>query len=234
MGSWTMTPHDSLENHPRVLITAGPTWEPIDDVRFLGNRSSGRLGLELARASTMIGLPTTLLLGPGVHVEPSSQCNLHRFQTADDLDACLRNFWPEHDLLIMAAAVADYRPVRSIEVAKIPRQDQGLELRLEPTPDLIGRLSGCDHPGTRIGFALESPEGLEARAREKLDRKDLHAIVANPLSTMESDSIEGVFIPRTGPALRPSPRRIPKREFANWLLERAVELHRSRSGSGAG
>ncbi len=234
MGFWTMTPHDSLENHPRVLITAGPTWEPIDEVRFLGNRSSGRLGLELARASVNLGLPTTLLLGPGVHVEPSSQSEVHRFQTTEDLESCLRNFWPEHDLLIMAAAVADYRPVRSLEDVKIPRHDRGFELRLEPTPDLIAMLSECDHSGTRIGFALESTSDLEARAREKLAGKNLHAIVANPLSTMESDSIEGTFIPRTGPALQPSPARMSKRDFADWLLERAVALHRSRSGPGDG
>ena len=228
-----MTPHDSNPPQPRVLITAGPSWEPIDEVRFLGNRSSGRLGLELARAASDRLLPTTLLLGPGVQTPPPPRATTHRFRTAQDLDEHLRVFWPKHDLLIMAAAVADYRPVRTDTGPKLPRGDQPIDLRLDPTPDLIAAIGRVDHPGTRIGFALEAADSLESRAREKLARKDLHAIVANPLGTMESDEIEGMLIPRDGPPLAPTPPRTSKAIFADWLVDRVLEIHHARIAASA-
>src|SRR5688500_7711901 len=94
---------------PRCLITAGPTHEPIDEVRYLGNRSSGRMGIALAAASTRRGWQTTLLLGP-THLEPPQHSCLKvlRFQTAAELQALLHSQWPLHDVLLMAAAVADY------------------------------------------------------------------------------------------------------------------------------
>ena len=100
-----------MDSLPRLLITAGPTHEPLDQVRYLGNRSSGRMGLALAEAAAARGLPTTLLLGPleaeRFHVH--SHLSIERFQTAADLERLLADQWPYHDILFMAAAVADYR-----------------------------------------------------------------------------------------------------------------------------
>ncbi len=222
-----MTPQPSEASRPRILITAGPTWEPIDRVRFLGNRSSGRLGVEMAHAARARSLPTTVLLGPGVHADLPSQVAIERFQTTADLEASLRDFWPEHDILIMAAAVADFRPAGTPPEGKIERGGGGIDLRLEATPDLLAELAKLDHHGTRIGFALEGPENLGVRALEKLTKKHLHAIVANPLDTMESDSIEGVLIPRGGEPRRPPTERMSKPDFAAWLIDQAIDLHGS-------
>ena len=225
-----MTLRTPQDDHPRVLITAGPTWEPIDEVRFLGNRSSGRLGSEIARAASGRSLPTTLLLGPGVTADLPSHLVVQRFHTTADLESHLGDFWPEHDILIMAAAVSDYRPAQPLTGRKMPRRQESFDLRLESTPDLLAGLASLDHPGTRIGFALEADADLEGRARRKLASKDLHAIVANPLPTMDSDSIDGMFVPRDGPARRPPGGSIPKSRFAAWLVEQALELHAIRSG----
>ena len=224
-----MTLQTPQDDHPRVLITAGPTWEPIDEVRFLGNRSSGRLGSEIARAACERSLPTTLLLGPGVTADLPSQLTVERFQTTVDLESCLRDFWPNHDILIMAAAVSDYRPAQTLMGQKMARREKSFELRLEPTPDLLSGLASLEHPGTRIGFALEADDDLEGRARQKLASKDLHAIVANPLATMDADSIEGVFVLPDGPTHRPPGGSIPKSRFADWLVERVLELHAARA-----
>ena len=107
---------------PRVLITVGPTQEPIDSVRYLSNRSSGRMGLALTEAAIRRGFPTTLLLGP-VPTAPqiSTAANVKRFRTTADLQALIAQQWPEYDVLIMAAAVADYRPVGGEIDGKIDR-----------------------------------------------------------------------------------------------------------------
>lgn len=215
----------------RVLVTAGPTWEPVDEVRYLGNRSSGRLGAELARAAGDLGHLVTLLRGPGtVDPGPHPRISEVRFQSATDLDRELRNRWPAHDLLVMAAAVADFRPVRIPDgPRKIRRSDGTHSIDLEPVPDLLAGLAELDHPeGTRVGFALEPPEDLLRAARAKLVRKDLHAIVANPLETMDSDQILGTLLVRDGTEATPPAGSISKTAFAEWLIARLVELHRSR------
>src|SRR5690554_2027016 len=105
---------DSRQTPPRVLITAGPTQEPIDSVRYLSNRSSGRMGLALTEAALHRGFSVTLLLGPVImNSDPSNltTANVLRFRTTADLQRAIRQYWPKHDVLIMAAAVADYRPV---------------------------------------------------------------------------------------------------------------------------
>ena len=212
-------------------MTAGPTWEPVDEVRYLGNRSSGRLGAELARAAGDLGHLVTLLRGPGtVDPGPHPRISEVRFQSATDLEQELRNRWPAHDLLVMAAAVADFRPVRIPDAPrKIRRSDGTHSLDLEPVPDLLAGLAELDHPGgTRVGFALEPAEDLLKAARAKLVRKDLHAIVANPLETMDSERILGTLLIRDGEEARPPAGSISKSAFAEWLIAQLAELHRSR------
>lgn len=217
---------------PRWLVTAGPTWEPIDEVRYLGNRSSGRMGREIARAVAARGHRVTLLLGPGsvptTDLE-SSGVMVARFQSAADLDLHLRERWPEHDVLVMAAAVADHRPIRRPgDPRKRRRADGPLTIDLEAVPDLLAGLAEIPHPGTRVGFALEPADELDASARRKLAAKRLHAIVANPLETMESDRIDGRIVLADGRERRPPSSPCSKTAFAEWLVAAVSDLHHDR------
>lgn len=215
----------SPANAPRLLITAGPTWEPIDAVRYLTNRSSGRMGLALAQSSIRRAWPTTLLLGPTPLPPPhTSHCSIRRFQTTAQLKALLVEHWPSHDVLLMAAAVADYRPVDVEPTQKRPRDGHGWHLDLEPTPDLLVDLAQTSRPDqTLIGFALEPADQLIESARRKLEQKHLDAIVANDLTTMESDTITATLLLRDGRTLSPG-RELEKLEFANWLLDELATI----------
>lgn len=220
-------PNDATraEQPTRILITAGPTHEPIDTVRFLSNRSSGRLGVALADAAAQRNLHTTLLLGP-TNAEPTdTRIDLHRFRTAADLEALLDRHFPACDVLVMAAAVADFRPVAPADPAhtKLKRTADALTLRLEPTPDLVAACAARRSPSQLIvGFALEPRDRLEASALDKLRRKGLDAIVANPLETMDATTIDAALI--TSDERHDTGRPIPKADFATWLLDRIDAL----------
>jgi phosphopantothenoylcysteine decarboxylase/phosphopantothenate--cysteine ligase len=206
----------------RVLITAGPTHEPIDAVRYLANRSSGRLGLELARTAADRAWQVTLLLGPSpiaADATSDSRLRVARFLTTADLDSLLRQFQAEADVLILTAAVADFRP-SAPAAGKLDRAGGGLRLDLEATPDLAAGCVARRSPGQLIvAFALEAPENLLRRAGEKLRRKGVDLIVANPLSTMDSAEIEGVLMGPEGEIGR-TEGPVKKAEFAGWLLDR--------------
>ena len=204
----------------RLLITAGPTHEPLDAVRYLANRSSGRMGLALAEAAIRRGDRTTLLLGPTSLQPPdSTTVSVIRFQTTADLQAELRRCWPVHDVLIMAAAVADYRPASPGSAGKLARGEKHLILKLEPTPDLLAELADRTRPDqTIIGFALEPSQTLEASARAKLKRKRVDAIVANPLETMDAEHVTARVHLRDGRVLT-APPHLTKAAFADWLLD---------------
>lgn len=207
---------------PRVLVTAGPTEEPLDEVRFLGNRSSGRMGVEIARAFADAGCAVTLLLGPIRGEAPvHSGIRCERFRTAAELGALLGPAAPAHEVLVMAAAVADFRPAAA-DPGKILRGGP-LELRLEAVPDLLASLPR--HPGAfRLGFALEEPARLLDRARTKLAAKDLDAVVANPLATMESGSVDATLVWKDGRLERAADGAIDKRDFARWLAGRILAV----------
>jgi phosphopantothenoylcysteine decarboxylase / phosphopantothenate---cysteine ligase len=214
----------------RLLVTAGPTHEPIDAVRYIANRSSGRLGLAIAVAATGRGLPTTLLLGPTALRPPDrTLLSVHRFRDTASLQELLDRHWPQQDVLIMAAAVADYRPVTGAirgdaGAGKIARGDQPIALHLEPTPDLVADLARTSRADQRIvAFALEPAEGLLESARAKLQRKGAHAIVANPLETMDAPTISAILLLRGGRTIE-APPEMEKDEFAEWLLDRLGEL----------
>jgi len=210
----------------RILITAGPTREPIDAVRFISNRSSGRVGIALARAAAEAGDEVVLLLGPVPVMENMNTiCRIERFNTAAELEHLLNEHFEWCQVLIMAAAVADYRSVH-IDNGKISREQTSnspLTLRLEPTPDLVASVTARKRSDQRvIAFALEQPELLEARAAQKLHRKAVDAIVANPLQTMDSKYIQSLWL--TAHGLRIDPGRLTKEQFAKWLLDRLKEL----------
>lgn len=212
---------------PRLLITAGPTHEPIDAVRYIGNRSSGRLGVALAAAAVRRGWPTTLLLGPHT-VDPSdSRAAVRRFRSTADLEALLIEQLPHHDILVMAAAVADYRPKVCDENAKIRRSGGQMVLELESTPDLLAGCSERREPEQMlVGFALEPRDQLMESAGRKLERKGIDLIVANPLETMDAGGIEATLVGRAG-----TPHAgqwstggvIDKTAFADFLLDALTE-----------
>jgi phosphopantothenoylcysteine decarboxylase/phosphopantothenate--cysteine ligase len=204
----------------RILITAGPTHEPIDPVRYIGNRSSGKMGRALAHAARQVGHEVTLILGP-VELEIGRE-GIQRVDVVssrDMHDAVLLQF-PDHDLLIMAAAVADFRPVGVLN-EKIHRAGK-LTIELEPTEDIVAAAGAMKRADQRtVGFSLVERGNL-ARSREKLVRKNLDLIVYNPTETMSSESIESILLYTDG-RTEELPSR-SKGEFADNLIQRAAAL----------
>jgi len=166
----------------RVLVTAGGTREPIDAVRYVGNRSSGRMGVALAAEAARRGAHV-VLVGANLAVEPPPGVELIEVTTAAELEAAARVEFDTCDVLLMAAAVADFRPADATEgkIKKAGRDD--LTMRLEATPDVLSALAALRRDGqTLVGFAAEHGDGTLANARDKLERKGLDAVVLNDVS----------------------------------------------------
>jgi phosphopantothenoylcysteine decarboxylase/phosphopantothenate--cysteine ligase len=206
----------------RVIVTAGATREPIDSVRFLGNRSSGKMGAAMADAAVARGAEVTLVAGP----ETPAVAGAHRidFETAADLERALGDLAPRADVIVMAAAVADFRP-RAPVVGKLSRRTAGTEvsLVLEAVPDLLAGL-GRARRGARpylVGFAAETVAGdaLAERASAKLREKRCDAIVANDVSArgigFGADDNEVTLLFADG--ARHTIARAPKRAIADGL-----------------
>jgi phosphopantothenoylcysteine decarboxylase/phosphopantothenate--cysteine ligase len=203
----------------RILLTAGPTHEPIDPVRFIGNRSSGKMGAALAGACVKAGHATTVILGPVSVTIPPGLARID-VQTAAEMHRAVLAEFPKHDLLILAAAVADFRP-KHLETQKLARHGS-LTIECEATEDIALAAGKCKLPHQRtIGFALESEGNLD-RAREKLFAKHLDLIVFNPLSTLESPTISPTLIYPDGRT--ESLASASKADFADTLLKRAIAL----------
>lgn len=218
----------SSQTPPRLLVTAGPTHEPIDAVRYIGNRSSGRVGIAIADRAAALGWPVTLLLGPTSSIPSDSRITLHRFRTTAELQALLHRELPQTDILIMAAAVADYRPKFTHADTKLRRQSAGLTLELEPTPDLLADLAPRRTPSqTIVGFALEPRGQLLTSARSKLERKGLDLIVANPLETMDAQTIEATILSRRADLPPITTGLINKEAFAAQLLDIIAAFRRA-------
>lgn len=156
---------------------------------------------------------------------------MERFQSTADLEALLVKELPGCDVLVMAAAVADYRPKppsTPIAQTKLKRVQQNLTLELEPTPDLLAGCSARRRPGQLlVGFALEPRDRLMESARGKLQRKAIDMIVANPLETMDAETIEATVVARDGKTWR-TDGTMDKDHFAPWLLERIGEMVATR------
>jgi len=203
----------------RILITAGPTWEPIDPVRYIGNRSSGRMGRSLAEAAIGAGHAVTAVMGPVSVALPESVRRIDVETSRQMLDAVLAE-WPGHDLLIMAAAVADYRP-KLVRQEKVERGGT-LTLELEATEDIVAAAGRLKRPDQRtVGFSLVSMSNL-ARSVEKLRRKRLDLIVSNPLNTMGDAGVEAVLLWPDGRTEQLSYRT--KGAFADLFIGRAAGL----------
>jgi phosphopantothenoylcysteine decarboxylase/phosphopantothenate--cysteine ligase len=167
----------------RVVVTAGPTREPVDDVRFIGNRSSGKMGAALAASAVARGASVTLIAGPGTPAVAGAR--RVDFETAAELEAVLATEAADADVIVMAAAVADFRPATRAR-GKLSRRSGEVTLTLAPVPDLLAGLARGRRDGRPylVGFAAETGGGAElvGRAAAKLGEKGCDAIVANDVS----------------------------------------------------
>ncbi|MFN0137116.1 MAG: phosphopantothenoylcysteine decarboxylase [Phycisphaerae bacterium] len=175
----------SRQKRLKFLITAGPTREYIDTVRYLSNESSGKMGFALAAEAAACGHAVTLVHGPVALDVPQGVRAVPVVSAAEMMTAC-KQAWPKADILIKAAAVADYRPA-SPSKTKLKKSREALTLSLEPTEDILSTLSAMRRPGqVVIGFALEDQNARE-NAEEKLRRKNLDAIVLNRPTALSAD-----------------------------------------------
>jgi len=211
----------------RVLVSAGGTREPIDPVRFIGNRSSGRMGIALAEQAARRGAEVTLVTANVTLPAPAGVRRVD-VETAGELAEVLGREFDSADVLVMAAAPADFRP-RKAAGEKIHREGTDkLELDLEPTDDILAALGNRRRGGqTIVGFAAETSGGVD-RAREKLDRKGADAIVLNDVSRpeigFESDENEVVIVECSGEHHVPL---ASKEEIADAILDRVEALRAS-------
>ena len=165
----------------RALVNAGPTYEAIDPVRFIGNRSSGKMGIAIAQALRTQGADVTLVLGP-VHESVSDGIKIIRVESAREMFEACTDVFQNADIAVLAAAVADYRPA-NVSTEKIKKKDSPLELRLEETEDIAAALGKNKKSNQKlICFALET-ENEEAHALSKLQRKNADMLVLNSLRT---------------------------------------------------
>ena len=162
-----------------ILISAGPTYESIDPVRFIGNHSSGKMGFALANEAQKRGANVELVSGP-VNLETPENVNRTNVESALQMKKEITNRFKNIDVLIMSAAVADYKPVKEYD-NKIKKQDAELNIVLEKTPDILKDLAKIKKKQLVVGFALETENELE-NARQKMKRKNLDAIILNSLS----------------------------------------------------
>lgn len=164
----------------KILITAGPTYEAIDPVRFIGNHSSGKMGYELAAAARELGAEVMLISGP-THLEnPHPSITLIQVQSAQEMLEAGMKYFPEMNAAIAAAAVSDYRP-KTFATQKIKKASDKMVLELEKNPDILETFGKHKKQQKLVGFALETENELE-NARGKLERKNLDMIVLNSLN----------------------------------------------------
>ncbi len=165
----------------KVLVTAGPTYEPLDPVRFIGNRSSGKMGIAIAEAFARKGAEVKLVLGPSGLRASGKNIQTTRVQTAQEMHDEAAGVYGEMDIAVFAAAVADYRP-KDVADQKIKKKgDGGMEVALEKTPDIAAALGKLKAKGQiNVGFALETNDE-EQNARKKLEKKNFDMVVLNSL-----------------------------------------------------
>ncbi len=213
----------------RVLVTAGGTREPIDSVRYVGNRSSGRMGVAIAAEAARRGAEVTVVAA-NVSLDPLEHVTWVPVVTAAELEAATRAAFADCDVLVMAAAVADFRPAAAVD-DKIKKTGRDrLALELEPTTDVLSALAELRRPGqTLVGFAAEHGGDAAAHGRAKLERKRVDAVVVNDISDpaigFESGQNEVTIVTAAGAQQVP---RGPKPAVAAAIVD-AVEELRART-----
>ena len=213
-----------------VLITAGPTQEPIDPVRYLSNRSSGRMGFALAAEAAARGARVIVVAGP-VAIDPPAACEVQRVTTTDEMYRAVLEGLSEASIVIMAAAVADYRPVTSRE-SKIKKGSGPPELDLEPTVDILSEVGRLKGDRLLVGFAAET-EDLVENAEGKLRQKNCDFIVANPVGAaaegagIDSEENQGVLLSAAGE--RVELPRGSKAGMASRIFDELLRLRPARA-----
>ncbi len=201
----------------KFLVTAGPTREPLDPVRYLSNRSSGRMGYAIAAAAARLGHPTLLVSGPtALDVPPG--VDFLPVESAGEMLSAVERHLAGRDVAIFAAAVADYRPAAT-SAEKIKKSGATLTLELVRTADILGSArTRFGFAGTLVGFAAET-ENLEANAREKLKRKGCDLVIANDVSRSDIgfDSSENEVLLVFPEHTEPLPK-MPKSELAEHIV----------------
>ena len=216
-----LTPDQSLAGK-HVLITAGPTREPIDPVRFLSNHSSGRQGYAIAAALHARGADVTLVSGP-VSIAPPAGVNLVKVETAREMLAACESALPA-DVFVSVAAVADWRPASQSDTKlKLKGGDEPVTMAFAENPDILKTLSNLasNRPGLVIGFAAETHE-LETHAKAKLQRKGCDWIIANDVSGDVMGGAENQVHLYSSAGVETSPNA-SKAEIANWIAERIAK-----------
>jgi phosphopantothenoylcysteine decarboxylase/phosphopantothenate--cysteine ligase len=204
----------------RVVVTAGGTREPLDPIRFLGNRSSGRMGYALARAARDLGASVTLISTTGQPAPFGAE--LEPVETASEMCEAVLGLLPEVDVLLMAAAVADYRPALQAE-QKIKKEEAGLSLRLVRTTDILAQVAGRRRDNqVVVGFAAET-ENLRENALSKLARKRLDLIVANDARRAMGAADNQVMLLGADGSVEELPV-LGKNEVAGRILTRVLTL----------
>ena len=206
----------------RVVVTAGPTWEPIDPVRFIGNRSTGKMGFAVAAEAFGRGADVTLIAGPGTG-EPPPVPRIVRVTTAEEMRQAVLGAMQDADALVMAAAVADFRPEATAQT-KLKKEQGPPEIRLVPTPDILAEL-GAAGRAVLVGFAAET-EDVEQAGRDKLRRKTLQLLVANEVGRegtgFGSDTNRAAIVAADGADV--PMREWTKRELASAICDRLAKL----------
>jgi len=198
----------------RVLITAGPTREYLDPVRYVSNASSGRIGCALAEAALRAGHRVTLLLGP-CPAEPPEGAEVARVTSTQEMFEAVAARFDACDVFIASAAVADYRPVEK-RPEKIKKGETHLTVELERTPDILAEMARRRKRQILVGFCLET-EDLERRARGKLEAKGLDLVVANGPEAIAADRQDALLVRRNGRTTRLG--GVTKAELASAILE---------------
>ncbi len=214
----------------KVLVTAGPTIEDIDPVRFLSNRSSGKMGYAVAQAARQRGADVILVSGPTA-LEAPAGVRLAAVRSTEDMKNAVLGFYPEMDIVIKAAAVADYRPA---EYAgdKLKKSGQATTLSLIPTDDILAQLGASKVNQVLVGFTAETRD-LLANAREKMTRKNLDLMVANDVSSgvFGSDSSTVHILSLSGETITMA--NCSKLEIAHRILDLALRLQQQRDTGSA-
>jgi phosphopantothenoylcysteine decarboxylase/phosphopantothenate--cysteine ligase len=210
-----------------LLVTAGPTYEPLDPVRFVGNRSSGRMGFALAEAAAARGARVLLVTGP-TPLAPPAGVECIRVETTQEMYEAVLAHAEGTDAVIKAAAPADYRPAR-VAPTKIKKGREVLTVELTPTPDILAELSRRKGKAVLVGFAAETEE-IVANAREKLRKKNLDLVVANDVGAKDAGfGVETNRVTLVGAdgEVEPLPL-LSKREVAHRILDRVARLLAAR------
>ncbi|MBI5234828.1 MAG: bifunctional phosphopantothenoylcysteine decarboxylase/phosphopantothenate--cysteine ligase CoaBC [Deltaproteobacteria bacterium] len=203
----------------KALVTAGPTREAIDPVRFVSNASSGRMGYALARAAKRRGAEVVLISGPTDLPRPSGVTCVS-VSTAEEMNEAAVRYYPQSTLVIMAAAISDYRPKKSYS-EKVKKDASTLSVELERTEDVLKQMGRKKKGQFLVGFALET-ENLEENARKKLKDKNLDMVVANGPAGLAGATNEVLIINRDGEIEAVPP--LNKDDIADRILDRVVRL----------